>query len=59
MNFYSEFILLAILIISFTAFVAIVLNTFGHLFFNKNKNTYQKPLQNSQKNWKTLLRDHS
>ncbi|WP_166001471.1 hypothetical protein [Bacillus sp. Cs-700] len=57
MNFYMEFLLLAILIISFTAFIAIVTNAFGHLLFKKKKNTYLKPLHNSQQNWKTLEKD--
>lgn len=58
MNFYSEFLLLAVLIIAFTAFIAVFLNASGHLLFHKKKNAYQMPLQQSQKKWKKLSKDH-
>ncbi|MCA0172299.1 hypothetical protein [Bacillus sp. RAR_GA_16] len=57
MNFYSEFLLLAVLIISFTAFIAVFLNAFGNFLFQKKKKSFQKPLHQSQKNWKKLMKD--
>lgn len=59
MNFYIEFLLLATLIISFTAFVAIVVNTIGHLLFQKKKNTYLQALHQSRKNWNKLTKEHT
>ncbi|MCA0989972.1 hypothetical protein [Pseudalkalibacillus hwajinpoensis] len=50
MNFISEFLLLAALLITFTAFIAIFLNASGRLLFQKKKNIFQKPLHRSQKN---------
>jgi len=57
MNFFSEFLLLAALLIAFTAFIAVFLNASGRLLFQKKKNIFQKPLHSSQKNWKKLSND--
>ncbi|WP_273834643.1 hypothetical protein [Guptibacillus sedimenti] len=57
MNFFSEFLLLTVLLIIFTAFIAVFLNASGRLLFQKNKNIFQKPLHSSQKNWKKLSND--
>ncbi|MFK3959545.1 hypothetical protein [Guptibacillus hwajinpoensis] len=57
MNFFAEFIMLAILLISFTAFIAIFLNASGRFIFSKEKSSFQHPLEDSQKNWRKLTKD--
>ncbi len=57
MTFYIEFTMLAILLIGFTAIVAIVVNAVATLFFNKERMKFKDHLQHSQKNWRVLSKE--
>ncbi|MGA9289035.1 MAG: hypothetical protein WBV93_11915 [Anaerobacillus sp.] len=54
MYFYIDFSLLAVFLIGFTAFIAVIVNAATNLLSNKEKKAFTTPLQSSQKNWKPL-----
>ncbi|WP_347550726.1 hypothetical protein ABFG93_03655 [Pseudalkalibacillus hwajinpoensis] len=57
MSFIVEFVMLAILLISFTAFLAFFMNGSGKWLYSKDRNKFKDPVVRSQKNWRTLSND--